>query len=86
MEKTYKMFLKIAADEIQTLLQYSDMLENVDDASEETDNVVDEIMGDEFNHALVALLSAAHQMGIKIATDTLEPNPNKIEVTEEDET
>lgn len=83
MEKTYKMFLKIAGDEIQTILQYTELLENVDETSEETDSIVDEILSDEFNHALVALLSAAHDMGITIAPDTLDPNPNTIQVVEE---
>lgn len=71
--------LTIAKEEIKTLIQYSNMLDdNPGDGSIKP--TIDEIMSDEFNHALISLLMAAKIMGIKIATDDIEPDPNKIEV------
>lgn len=77
--RDYIVLLKIAKDEIKTLIQYSEMLSEAEN-SDEIKPAVDEIMGDEFNHALIALLMAAKSMGIKIATDDITPDPNKIEV------
>lgn len=73
--------LKIAKDEIKTIIEYSEMLE-ASDGDGAIAPIVDEIMGDEFNHALISLLSAANLMGIKIATDDITPDPNNIEVTD----
>lgn len=75
------MFLTIARDEIETLMKYNDMIEQ--DANQEDQRakeIVHEIMGDEFNHALISLLSAAKALEIKIATDDLIPDPNDIQV------
>lgn len=75
----YLVLLKIARDEINTIIEYSEMLE----ASTEKETIqqpLDEIRGDEFNHALIAMLMAAKIMGIKIATDDISPDPNGIEV------
>lgn len=72
-------FLKIARDEIQTILDYDQMLEHEDTDGSVTrsDNqIVSEIMSDEFNHALLALLTAAELMGIQIAPDGLSDVPN----------
>lgn len=77
--KDYNIMLHIAKDEIDTLITYADMLENSED-KEIVKSTVDEIMGDEFNHALIALLSASKLMEIKIATDDISENPNDIEV------
>ena len=77
--KDYLLLLNVAKDEIETLIQYSEMMEASDDR-EKVKPTIDEIRGDEFNHALIALLMAAHIMGIKIATDDIEPDPNSIEV------
>lgn len=71
--------LKIAKDEIKTIIQYSEMLSE-SERSEEIKPAVDEIMGDEFNHALISLLMAAKIIGIKIATDDISTDPNTIEV------
>ena len=82
--KDHIIFLKIARDEIQTLLDYDQMLEHEDTDGSVTrrDNeIVTEIMSDEFNHALLALLTAAELMGIQIATDGLSDVPS----VEEDE-
>lgn len=78
--KAAEMFLRIAKDEAETLAEYQNMLDNVDDLSSETKDIMDEIMGDEFNHCIVALLSAAKLLNIKIATDDISENPNDIEV------
>lgn len=75
----YIVLLKVAKDEIKTIIQYSGMLEQSEN-KDEIKPALDEIRGDEFNHALIALLMAAEKMGIKIATDDISPNPNNIEV------
>lgn len=75
-----EMFLRIAKDEAETLVEYQNMLDNVDDLSPATKDIMDEIMGDEFNHCMVALLSAAKLLKIKIATDDISEDPNDIEV------
>lgn len=76
----YIAFLNVAKDEIETLIQYSDLIENSKD-KETIKSILDEIMGDEFNHALISLLMAAKLMGIKIATDDITPDPNQITVS-----
>ena len=73
------MFFKIAQDEAQTLSTYQSMLEEVD-ATEEEKAIVKEIMSDELNHCLLALVAAAKVLGIQIATDDITSNPNNIEV------
>lgn len=77
--KSANMLLKIAVDEAQTLLDYQIMLDDVEDVDEGVKAAVDEIMGDEFNHCLIALLMARDKLGIKIATDDISPNPNDME-------
>ena len=75
----YLVMLKVARDELDTIIQYSEMLEQSTN-KEDIKPALDEIHGDEFNHALIALLMAAQIMGIKIATDDIKPDPNSIEV------
>lgn len=77
---TATMFLEIAKDEAETLHKYQSMLDDIEDLEVDAKEVVDEIMSDEFNHCLIALLSAAKMLDIKIATDDLTEDPNKIEV------
>lgn len=72
--------LQIAKDESETLVKYDNMLESVEDLSDDERAIIEEIIGDEYNHALIALLSAAKISGIKIATDDLKEDPNNIEV------
>lgn len=75
----YITLLKVARDELETIIKYSEMLEE----TAESDNIkptLDEIRGDEFNHALIAMLMAANLMNIHIATDDIAPDPNSIEV------
>lgn len=76
------MFLQIAEDEAKTLKEYSDMLKDIEDSDENTKSVVEEIMKDEFNHCLIALLMASTDLGVEIGTDELSKNPNDIEVTD----
>lgn len=80
--KMAQIFLQIAKDETETLVKYNDMLENAEDMTDSDNAIVEEIMSDEMNHALIALLSAANITGIKIATDDLSEDPNDIEVEE----
>lgn len=77
--KEHIMFLKIAKSEIETLIDYTEMLGEEESLGGE---IVDEIMGDEFNHALISMITAAKLMGVKIATDDVKPDPNDIEVKE----
>lgn len=74
-----QMFLSIARDEIETIQRYNEMLMN-NEEDDQAKAIVHEIIGDEFNHALIAIISAANALGIKIATDDIKPNPNDIEV------
>lgn len=74
-----EVFLTIAKDEMQTLVDYQRMV----DESELDDSQlasIQEIMGDEFNHALIAMYHAKEILGIKIATDDIKPDPNDVEV------
>lgn len=84
--KDHIIFLNIARDEIQTLIDYDKMLESESTdgtVTREDNQIVDEIMSDEFNHALLALLTAAELMGIQIATDGLSDVPTVEEEGEE---
>lgn len=76
------MFLQIAEDEAKTLKEYSDMLNDIEDMDKGTKSIVNEILTDEFNHCLIALLMASTDMGVKIGTDELSEDPNDIEVTD----
>lgn len=64
MESVIK-WLQVAGDEIETLQTYYGLLEGP--LKEET--LLHEIIGDEFNHAMIALFTAASESGIKIPTD-----------------
>ncbi|MCM1505301.1 MAG: hypothetical protein NC127_08910 [Muribaculum sp.] len=57
------------------------MMHMTENNSADITAAVNEILGDEFNHALIALLMAAKIMGIKIATDDISTDPNEIEVS-----
>lgn len=80
--KSAEVFLTIAKDELQTLVDYQKMIEE-SDLSEEEVVAINEIMGDGFNHALIAMVYAKDILGIEIASDEITPDPNNIEVTEE---
>lgn len=81
MEKNYNpekfgkiaLWLQVAKDEIETIIAYTTMYGDVkSDQQSEIRPHLDEIIGDEFNHALIGLLSAAVALGIKIPTDELD--------------
>lgn len=76
------LFLMVARDEADTLVKYKGLLETTEFVNEEEKAIMDEVMSDELNHCLVALLTASKLLGIKIGTDELSEDPNKIEVTE----
>lgn len=78
--KDYQVLLQIARDELNTIIDYTNLYEESED-KEGIEAPLNEIRGDEFNHALIAMLLAAKIMGISIATDDITPDPNSVEVT-----
>lgn len=75
MEKFGKIayWLQVAKDEVETIISYTNMYgELTKEMQEQIRPKIDEILGDEFNHALIGLLSAATELGIPIPTDNLE--------------
>lgn len=62
-----KSWLTVATDECETLAKYSELLENVENKDQ-----LKEIMGDEFNHALIALFTAAKLLDITVPSDGLD--------------
>lgn len=57
----------VAKDECETLRDYAAKLDRVDDKDK-----LREIMGDEVNHALIALTAACKALGLKVPTDELD--------------
>lgn len=82
MDKVGMVYLEIAKAEIETILDYQRMVMETElgNTDEKAQSIIDEILGDEFNHAIIALLSAAKALEIKIATDDINPDPNDTEV------
>lgn len=74
-----ELFLRVAKDEAETLGEYQKMMDETEMTDEERALLV-EIMADEFNHALSALVTAAQSLGLPISTDNVSPDPNEIEV------
>ena len=66
MEQAIEWF-DVAKDECETLRDYADKLDKVDDKDK-----LREIMGDEVNHALIALTAACKALGLKVPTDELD--------------
>lgn len=66
MEQVIEWF-DVAKDECETLLNYAAKLDKVDDKDK-----LREIMGDEVNHALIALVTACRLLELKVPTDNLE--------------
>lgn len=79
--KPAEVFLTIAKDELQTLVDYQRMIDE-SQLSFEEETAIHEIMSDEFNHALIAMVYAKDILDIKIGEDHIEPDPNTIEVEE----
>ena len=65
MEQVIEWF-DVAKDECETLRDYAAKLDKVDDKDK-----LREIMGDEVNHALIALVAACKTLGLKVPTDEL---------------
>ena len=80
-----QMFLQVAKDEAETLAQYDAMLSECEDATEEDKAKMLEIMGDEFNHCLIALFTASNKMGVEIPSDGIENAMTGVTFKEEDD-
>ena len=66
MEQVIEWF-DVAKDECETLREYAAKLDTVDEKDK-----LREIMGDEVNHALIALVAACKALGLKVPTDELD--------------
>ena len=77
MEQVIEWF-DVAKDECETLRNYAAKLDKVDDKDK-----LREIMGDEVNHALIALVTACRLLELKVATDNLEGIEEIFEVDED---
>ena len=66
MEQVIEWF-DVAKDECETLRDYAAKLDTVDEKDK-----LREIMGDEVNHALIALTAACKALGLKVPTDELD--------------
>lgn len=66
MEQVIEWF-DVAKDECETLRDYAANPDKVDDKDK-----LREIMGDEVNHALIALTAACKALGLKVPTDELD--------------
>lgn len=65
--KSILKWLAVARDELETLEKYFGFLLEEGRIKEEAR--LHEIIGDEFNHAMIAIFTAAAESGIKIPTD-----------------
>lgn len=77
MEQVIEWF-DVAKDECETLRDYAAKLDNVDEKDK-----LREIMGDEVNHALIALVTACRLLELKVPTDNLEGIEEIFEVDED---
>lgn len=77
MEQVIEWF-DVAKDECETLRDYAEKLDKVDDKDK-----LREIMGDEVNHALIALVTACRLLELKVPTDNLEGFEEIFEVDED---
>ena len=77
MEQVIEWF-DVAKDECETLREYAAKLDNVDEKDK-----LREIMGDEVNHALIALVTACRLLEMKVQTDNLEGIEEIFEVDED---
>ena len=66
MEQVIEWF-DVAKDECETLRDYTAKLDTVDEKDK-----LREIMGDEVNHALIALVTACRLLELKVPTDELD--------------
>ena len=77
MEQVIEWF-DVAKDECETLRNYAAKLDKVDEKDK-----LREIMGDEVNHALIALVTACRLLELKVPTDNLEGIEEIFEVDED---
>lgn len=77
MEQVIEWF-DVAKDECETLRDYAAKLDKVDDKDK-----LREIMSDEVNHALIALVTACRLLELKVPTDNLEGIEEIFEVDED---
>ena len=77
MEQVIEWF-DVAKDECETLRDYAAKLDKVGDKDK-----LREIMGDEVNHALIALVTACRLLELKVPTDNLEGIEEIFEVDED---
>lgn len=77
MEQVIEWF-DVAKDECETLRDYAAKLDKVDDKDK-----LREIMGDEVNHALIALVTACRLLELKVPTDELDGIDGIFEVDED---
>lgn len=77
MEQVIEWF-DVAKDECETLRDYAAKLDNVDEKDK-----LREIMGDEVNHALIALVTACRLLELKVPTDELDGIDGIFEVDED---
>ena len=77
MEQVIEWF-DVAKDECETLRDYAAKLDKVDDKAE-----LSEIMGDEVNHALIALVTACRLLELKVPMDNLDGIDGIFEVDED---
>ena len=77
MEQVIEWF-DVAKDECETLRDYAAKLDKVDEKDK-----LREIMGDEVNHALIALMTACRLLELKVPTDNLEGIEEIFEVDED---
>lgn len=77
MEQVIEWF-DVAKDECETLSNYAAKLDKVDDKDK-----LREIMGDEVNHALIALVTACRLLELKVPSDNLEGIEEIFEVDED---
>ena len=77
MEQVIEWF-DVAKDECETLRDYAAKLDTVDEKDK-----LREIMGDEVNHALIALVTACRLLELKVPTDNLEGIEEIFEVDED---
>ena len=77
MEQVIEWF-DVAKDECETLRDYAAKLDKVDEKDK-----LREIMGDEVNHALIALVTACRLLELKVPTDNIEGIEEIFEVDED---
>ena len=78
MEQVIEWF-EVAKDECETLSDYAAKLDKVDEKDK-----LREIMSDEVNHALIALVSACRLLELKVPTDNLDGIDEIFEGVEEE--